>query len=319
MDTLLITGYPGFVSSHLANFVMDRYGNRFNVICTYRTRREIHGSEEIRLVEADLNRPEQIERVLRQEEPDYIVHLAAESSVSFSWKYPIRSFRNNTSIFLNLVESIRKTSTSCRLLSVGSSEQYGRKFEEQMPLDENEEQNPVSPYAIARVSQEMLADLYSSAFGLDIVMTRSFNHVGPGQSDHFVISSFAKKVLECKRNEKKSEMDVGDLSIVRDFVDVRDVCRAYVNLLDSGQNGEVYNVCSGKGYSLQHILEKIMNLADYEVSIRTDPALVRPDDNPLLVGSYQKIKKTCSWKPEIEINESLQDVLNDWKKRLSAT
>ena len=179
--------------------------------------------------------------------PDYILHLASFSSVAYSWKHPEESFSNNCNIFLNLVDAVRQTCPKCRILSVGSSEEYGDIPHADLPLRENQPLNPISPYAVARVSQELLSKVYVHAFGMQIIMTRSFNHVGPRQDERFVIPSFIKRVLDIKRSGKEAgEIETGDLTIVRDFVDVRDVVEAYYMLLTRGTPGEVYNICSGK-------------------------------------------------------------------------
>ncbi len=202
--------------------------------------------------------------------PEYLLHLASYSSVGFSWKNPALSFRNNVDIFLNLLEIIRKLVPSCRILSVGSSEEYGNVTDEMIPLKEDYSLTPVSPYAVARVAQENLSKVYCTGFGLDIVMTRSFNHIGPGQRDIFVISSFAKQLVEHKKkNNNNIELITGNIQIIRDFLDVRDVVAAYYKLLESGKRGEVYNVCSGIGISLKEIIDIMCKNMDLKVITKT--------------------------------------------------
>jgi GDP-4-dehydro-6-deoxy-D-mannose reductase len=162
---------------------------------------------------------------------------------------------NNTNIFLNNCEVIRKNNIKCRMLSIGSSEEYGNVSDYCILIKESELINPFSPYAVARVSQEMLSQCYVTSYKLGIILTRSFNHIGPRQRDIFVIPSFVKQILNGIRNvQNKIVLSTGNVSIIRDFLDVLDDVRAYYLLLEKGITGELYNVCSGNGYSLKEIL-----------------------------------------------------------------
>jgi GDP-4-dehydro-6-deoxy-D-mannose reductase len=186
-----------------------------------------------------------------------------------------------------------------------------------MPLREEMPLKPMSPYAVARVSQEMLSQVYANGFDVDIVITRSFNHVGPGQKDIFVIPSFAKQLAEgFMKGARKLEVVTGDLSIIRDFTDVRDVVKAYFMLLKKGKKGELYNVCSGRGASLSDILKIMSDYVGVEVERKVDPNLVRPRDNRVIVGSNAKIQNEVGWKPRISLEKAVQDVVEDWKRRL---
>jgi GDP-4-dehydro-6-deoxy-D-mannose reductase len=195
---------------------------------------------------------------------------------------------------------------------VGSSEEYG-KVDAATPLTEEQVVRPVSPYAVARVSQEMMSRIYVDGYGLDIILTRSFNHLGPGQPENFVISSFARKLWDVKRNLAPPVIQTGDLTIVRDFIDVRDVARAYHTLLMKGRNGQLYNICRGEGHTLGSILSEMADMLGLKVSTTTIPGLIRPNDNPFIVGSHQKITGETGWKPEIPLRQSLKDVLDFWQ------
>ncbi|MFZ1530380.1 MAG: GDP-mannose 4,6-dehydratase [Ferruginibacter sp.] len=319
MEKYLITGFSGFVAKHFLDYLdslnvpvlvlgIDINAPSFdinefkNIKCTY---------AEINLL--DVN---SLSSELAGFSPDYILHLASFSSVAFSWEQPVHSIINNLNIFLNLVDQVRLLKLKCRILSVGSSEEYGKVAPDSVPLKEHMQVNPVSPYAVARVSQELLSKIYSNAYKLDIIITRSFNHIGPGQSDKFVVSSFAKKLLEAK-NEAKRTISVGNVDIIRDFVDVRDVVRAYYLLLKKGIPGEIYNICSGKGYSLREIIHKLSFLLSMEISLQVDDKLVRPADNEIIIGSYKKINDLLAWSPSISIDESLQDIIKFWEGKLS--
>lgn len=213
------------------------------------------------------------------------------------------------------MEIIREVSPYCRVLSVGSSEEYGNVNELNLPLREEYPLAPVSPYAVARVSQENLSKVYSDGFGLDIVMTRSFNHLGPGQKDIFVISSFAKQLVEIKKGVKKDKkLITGDISVVRDFLDVRDVVGAYYRLFTGGVKGEVYNICSGRGISLSEVIEMMCGILDLKIELETDHNLIRPNDNKIIIGTNEKLKKATGWDSKIDLNKSLKDIIKYWNE-----
>ena len=294
----LITGFAGFVSRHFL-WLLEKQGKYANVkgVDLYNPKFELDNFTKVNISfeKLDLLKKTDVDQIIDEFKPDYILHLASYSSVAFSWKEPIISFNNNTNIFLNLLEAVRKYYTPARILSIGSSEEYGNVDEKDLPLKEEHTLRPVSPYGVARVSQELLSKIYVNGFGLDIVMTRSFNHIGPYQKNLFVISSLVKQLVEISKNEDSRELFAGDISIVRDFIDVRDVVSAYYLLLCSGKKGAVYNVCSGKGFSLKDMIRKICGILSIDVSIKVDPKLIRPDDNKIIIGSNAKITNSLGW------------------------
>ena len=231
-----------------------------------------------------------------------------------SWKKPVQSFTNNTNIFLNLIETIHTLELKCRILSIGSSEEYGNVNALDLPLTENQELKPISPYAVARVSQEMLSKVYADSFGLDIIMTRSFNHIGTHQKDIFVIPSFAKQLIKLKKTgSQQMELTTGDTSIVRDFIDVRDVVKAYYLLFKKGKKGELYNICSGKGISLNEVINIMTSNLNISILQKIDTQLVRPNDNKIIIGSNEKIKAETGWSNAIPIEKSIADILEFYK------
>lgn len=319
MKKFLITGASGFVGQHFIDYLED---NRINAqvvgvdLSGCGTERAYSHVNPV-YKQIDLLHGHEIERVLFEFQPDYVLHLASYSSVAFSWKEPVLSFRNNMNVFLNLVETIRRLELKPRILSVGSSEAYGNINQEHLPLVEESPLDPVSPYAVARVSQEMLSKVYAEAYGVDLIITRSFNHIGPGQKDIFVISSFAKQIAEIKKcGQGKGVLSTGDLTIVRDFLDVRDVVQAYYLLLTQGEKGRIYNVCSGKGHALQEMVGELAALAEVGISTELNPAFVRPSDNRVIVGSNKRIYDDLGWKPEITLRQSLSDILDYWETRV---
>lgn len=317
MKKFLITGFSGFVSRHFCEYLEN------NGIHSLIKGIDVHypdfNQDNFKNIKFDFEKIDlldkgKIENIIYQFQPDYILHLASFSSVAFSWKDPTISFQNNTNIFLNLLESLRKLDLSTRILSVGSSEQYGNVGKEDLPLQEDHPLNPISPYAVARVSQEMLSKVYAEGFGLDIVMTRSFNHIGPFQKNIFVIPSFVQQLVEIeKTGRKKGNLVAGDLSIIRDFTDVRDVVSAYYQLLIKGQRGDVYNVCSGQGLTLEEIVKKIAFLLNIEVNITVDSKLIRPADNKIIIGSNKKITSKTGWYMQYSLEKSLGDIISYWR------
>ena len=319
MRKYLVTGVSGFVGRHFLR-LLDGKREASDVlgVDAQEEKRDEPGYQRVKYRFAPLNLLDEarLSGVLRDFEPDYILHLASFSSVSFSWENPALSFRNNTNILLNLVEAIRAQQLKCRLLSIGSSEEYGSLVGDGR-LDESAQLAPTNPYAVARVSQEMISRVYVGGFGLDIVLTRSFNHVGPGQREAFAVASFAKQLVHAwRRGERRAVFHTGDIDVIRDFVDVRDVARAYDLLFTSGHRGEVYNVCSGAGVRLRDIIERMGRLLDIEVHPVTDSQRIRPTDSKCVVGSNAKIRAHVGWVPNYDLDTSLRDVVEHLKQQV---
>ena len=321
MKKILITGISGFVGGHFVHH-----------LTTHHSDLEIHGISRSKpawdfvkippqLLNghhfhlADLNDIPKIKSLIQGIQPDYILHLAAQSSVAESWKTPVDSFMNNTNIFLNIIDTVRLNDNGARVLSVGSSEQYGIVSERDLPLTENQPQCPANPYAVARVAQEQLARIYATGYGLDICCTRSFNHCGPGQTDRFVVSAIVKQFVKIAYGLQDPVIHIGNGAIVRDFVDVHDVVEAYRLLLTQGKRGEVYNICSGKGRSIRDIVTLLSDMYHIDVQVHQEQSQIRPIDNPRIIGSYQKIQNDMGWKPRIPFEESLRSIYQYWDAR----
>jgi len=320
MDKFLITGCSGFVGRHFLDYLEDNrikceiLGIDLDPMVPHRKFRYV----DIRSECVDLLDQNDIERIIFDFQPRYILHLASFSSVAFSWKNPTISFKNNVNIFLNLLEVIRKYGLNTRILSIGSSEEYCNVAPEETPLTEMSPLRPLSPYAVARVAQEMLSKLYADSFGIDIVITRSFNHIGPGQRDVFVVASFIRRILEAKLSgEDMMTMKTGDLRIVRDFLDVRDVVKAYYLLLKKGRKGEVYNICSGIPTQLSEIIDMTAEIVDLKVDTVVAPEFVRPNDNPYILGDNSKLKRDTGWEKSFALETSIRDIIDYWKNVLT--
>ena len=315
----LITGFSGFVGRHFLHYLYDKNEEMeiFGIdirkpafdVSVYADRLHIQ-FEEVNL----LNRDE-LKSVIERFRPQYILHLASFSSVAFSWQHPEESFVNNTNIFLNLTGVLKELELPCRVLSIGSSEEYGNVMAEHLPLRESMQLQPVSPYAVARVSQEMLSKVFVDSYHLDIILTRSFNHIGPWQDESFVVPSFIRRILNIK-DEGLSEgtIETGDTTIVRDFVDVRDVVNAYYMLLMDGTPGEIYNICSGTGIALADIINQVADIVGIKVHTKVNPEYVRPNDNRVVIGSHDKLTTELGWQPVISWNRTLQDMVEEMSK-----
>lgn len=317
MAKYLLTGASGFVCGHLVDY-LDSLQEPAQILGIDLTEPQLlnktYNSVQVEIEIVDMLDEEAIRRILRRFEPDYIVHLAAFSSVGYSWKDPVACFSNNTNIFLNLVDAIRLNHIPCRVLSVGSSEQYGIAEANDLPLTESHTLRPISPYAVARVAQESCAKLYQGAYGLDIVMTRSFNHIGPGQRDAFVVSSFARQLVNIRSGRNPDgEIHVGNVNVTRDFVDVRDVVAAYDLIVRQAPAGEVYNVCSGRGTTIIEVIRRMAEILKIDFTLVVDESRIRPTDIPVVIGSYQKLYHELGWQPKIDIDRSLHDLLVYWE------
>ena len=303
----LITGHSGFVGRYLMDAIRH-VEPEATIVAVDRVARPPD-------VQLDLLDLDAVGRLLAREQPDRLVHLASFSSVGASWLDPVTSFTNNTNIFLNVLECVRRSSPRTRVLSIGSSEQYGQVTPADLPLRETTPQRPLSPYAVARVAQEHLGDVYMRGYGVDVVATRSFNHVGAGQSPQFVVSALGKQFAELARG-KRDRIRVGTTSVIRDFLDVRDVVTAYVALLERGPAGEVYNICSGRGHSIADVIQMFAAVARVEPVLETDPALVRPVENAVVVGDHSKITAAIGWRPAIALEDALRSVYEYWAARV---
>lgn len=312
---ILITGFSGFVSRHLLAYMQEH--DHDVEICGIDINPPAFALSafpdiQVEYHTVNLLKTDEVKRLLEQFRPDYIVHLASFSSVAYSWKHPIECFQNNTNIFLNIIAVVQELHLKCRVLSVGSSEEYGNVTEADLPLCEDRSLMPCSPYAVARVAQEMLSRVYADSYGVDIIMTRSFNHIGPWQDARFVIPGFISRILAIKNaGEAHGTIETGDLSIVRDFVDVRDVVRAYYHLLMHGRSGELYNICSGTGIRLADIVDKIAGMIGVRIDTVVNPDYVRLNDNRIIVGSHEKISRDIGWKPTIPLDVTLQDMIEN--------
>lgn len=248
---------------------------------------------------------------------DAVVHLAGFSSVQRSWEMPRRTLELNVFTTLNLLEGIEKTGLPTRALLIGSSDQYGVVPQDKCMVRETDECHPKSPYAISKQTQEAMALALAAGRKLDVVMTRSFNHIGPGQRKGFAVSDFASAIAEIREGDEHA-IYVGNTDVYRDFSDVRDVARAYRLLLEKGRSGEIYNVGSGSVHSIQTILETLIHLSGKKIEVRLDPAKFRPVDLVKIGCINEKLRVQTGWTPEIPMHKSIVDTLAWWNEQTDA-
>lgn len=300
----LITGAGGFVGGYL-QAELSRSG--WQAVTT-----DIRGAVDVTL---NLLDAEAVGDHLAKNTYDAIFHLAGFSSVHQSWKEPERTFTLNLFPTLHLLESLHQSGRHTRMLVVGSSDQYGLLPAGTEKVSEDTPRNPQSPYAISKNAQEQLAATLAVKYGLDVLFTRSFNHIGPGQERGFVVSDFASAIAGILRGAPPV-IYVGNTSAYRDFTDVRDVVRAYRLLVEKGVSGEIYNVGSGSTHSVREILDTLILQSHREISVEKDPGKYRPVDQTRIVCDPQKLQATTGWTPEIPLAQSLQETLSWWEKRL---
>ncbi len=258
--------------------------------------------------EVDLDDPDELTAAISAAQPDAIYHLAALAHVGESWANPERTFHVNAVGTLRLLEAARRVDPAPRVLLIGSAEVYGAVTAAEVPISEERPLVPVTPYAASKVAAEYLGVQYHAGFGVPVVRARSFNHVGPGQSGHFVVADIARRIAQAARDGATS-LAVGNLSARRDFTDVRDVVRAYRMLVVDGAAGEAYNVCSGVDVSIADLVGKLLVLAGADLTLEVDAELMRPIDVPVLVGDNAKLRAATGWSPEHSLDDTLRDVL----------
>ena len=316
---VLITGITGFAGSHLADYILAEYPDveLFGLV-RWRSRMEnvIHIQDKVRFVEGDLKDSVSLKKCLADIKPDRIFHLAAQSFVPTSWTCPSETFAINAIGQINLFEVILSLGLSPKIQVAGSSEEYGFVRPEELPMKETTPLRPLSPYAVSKVAQDLLAYQYFQSYGLKAVRTRGFNHTGPRRGDVFICSNFAKQIVEIEKQKREPVIFVGNLDAKRDFTDVRDTVRAYWLSLEKGEEGEVYNIGSGKARSMREILDMLIETSSANVKIEIDPQRLRPSDVPILESDCTKFHELTGWEPRIPFKQSLEDLLDYWREKI---
>jgi len=315
---VLVTGITGFAGSHLVDYLLEEHPTVEIVgIQRWRSRTENveHFLDRVRMVECDLRDASSVRDVVGEVRPDRIFHLAAQSFVPTSWTAPTESLVTNLIGQLNIFEAAKKLHIMPGIQLACSSEEYGMVYEDELPIRESNPLRPLSPYAVSKVGQDMLGYQYFMSFKLPVIRTRGFNHEGPRRGPVFVCSDFAKQIADIEKGRRAPVIRVGNLDARRDFSDVRDVVRAYWLSLEKGEPGEVYNICSGKAWTIREMLDLLLTMTKQKVKVEQDAARMRPSDVPVLLGDATKFKKATGWEPRIPFEQTLRDLLEYWRAR----
>ncbi|MEO8286596.1 MAG: GDP-mannose 4,6-dehydratase [Chloroflexota bacterium] len=311
---VFITGAGGFVGKHLLRYLT--YNTDWELYGNARHRPDDPALAAVNWLAIDLTDHEEAVASVAQMKPDYVIHLAAQSNVQRAFQDPESTIINNIVSELNMLEALRKAAPQARIMITGSSEQYGMVQPQYIPIDEDTPFRPNNPYAVSKVTQDMLALQHFLSYGQKTIRVRPFNHIGPGQTEHFVTAAFAKQVALIEAGEQEPVIYVGNLEAERDFTDVRDMVRAYHLAITLGEPGEVYNIGYGKGRSIQWILDTLVGMSSVKVEVRQDPARMRPSDIPSLVCNPARFKHRTGWEPEIPIEQTLRDILHYWREEV---
>lgn len=313
MKKALIIGAAGFVGSYLAKELMEHHGMEVHATRLAREQLEIQGAQ---IHVLDILNKEEIVSLLYQVRPDYIFHLAAQSSVSVAWKNPGLTIDINVKGSVNVMDAVRELFYKPRVLLIGSGEEYGHIRECETPIKEDNHLRPGNIYAATKVCQNMIAGIYAQAYDMNLIMVRAFNHIGPCQMPIFVVSDFCKQVAEIEAGKKEPVMYVGNLAAERDFTDVRDVVRAYALLVQKGKPGETYNVGSGHAHEIREILDLIISLSSADIKVEIDQNKIRPVDVPIIEADITKLRDVTGWEPAIPLRQTIQETLDYWRAAL---
>ena len=314
-DTILVTGGNGFAGSHLIELLKQEgfqdiqatVYSRDDAISDFLTRDKIH--------RLDLTDQQATQDLIAKVRPKMIFHLAALAVVGKSFANIQPTILNNLKLQLSLLEAVKENAPQAKILIIGSGMEYDLiNYQTDRGIREDHPLGPASPYGVAKVAQDLLALSYFYSYKLAIVRARPFNHIGERQTADFAVASFAKQIALIEKGDQK-EVRVGNLSAVRDFTDVKDICRAYLLLMEKGRNGEVYNIGSGKGVSVQFVLDQLISLADRPIPVVIDQNRLRPSDIKKAVANNQKIRD-LGWAPKIALTETLKRILNYWREKV---
>jgi GDP-4-dehydro-6-deoxy-D-mannose reductase len=317
---ILITGPTGPVGSALADELLTLPDVELHLFKRWRSdlRPIQHLLGRVTLHEGDVEDAFVVSAAVRAARPDLVYHLAAQSYPSASWDAPVATLRANVEGTVNVLEAVRAHAPHARVHIAGSSAQYGVVAPEATPIRETHPQRPASPYGVSKVAQELLGLQYHDSYGLHVVVTRSFNHVGPRQGDRCSIQTFCRQMALIEAGLQPPQLLVGNLEPRRDFTHVNDVARALWLLLQRGRSGTVYNLCSGRATRIGDIVDMVLAHGRATAEVRMDPARRRPVDEPILQGDNTRLREDTGWEPRIGMEQIVSELLDYWRARVSA-
>ena len=312
MKKALVIGAAGFAGNYLLRHLHDDCG--YDVFATKLAREKLDNVP-AKVYDMDILNKESIVALLYEVRPDYIFHLAAQSSVSVAWNNPQLTVDVNIKGAVNVMDAVRELYYKPRVVVIGSGEEYGHIREGETPIREDNRLCPGNIYAATKACQNMIGNIYAKAYDMELILVRAFNHIGPNQSPIFVVADFCKQVAEIEAGMREPVMYVGNLSAKRDFTDVRDVVRAYALLAKFGQKGMTYNVGRGHAYEIREILDKIISYSNIDIKVEIDPAKIRPVDVPIIEPDITRLNEATGWTPEIPIDVTIRETLDYWREK----
>ena len=309
---VLVTGAEGFAGGHLIEHLTARGDEVYGTTLSNELLGD-HIPRGVDICECNILDERKLDDLLQELTPHAIVHLAAMSSVSIARTQPGLTVRVNIQGTFNLLDAASRLASKPKVLFVSTCEVYGAVTEDECPITEDHPTRPQSIYAASKASAEVLAQFHARAHGLPVVIVRAFNHTGPRQAPAFVCSAFARQIARIDAGESEPVIRVGNLEARRDFLDARDVVRAYVHALEKGSAGVTYNICSGHAVSIRDVLDTLLSFSDKAIEVEVSKELLRPLDIPLLVGSHDRFTEATGWVPEIPLKQTLKDLLDHWR------
>lgn len=315
---IVITGASGFVGSHLvehlsqnANYQLTGtvFGDPPHFLTKFLSQENI--------ISLNLLERENVFSVIQHVKPDWVFHLAALTSPEKSHHAAKQTYTNNIEAQLNLLDALLELESLPRTLIVGSAEEYGLVAPDDNPINESTPLRPTSPYAVSKIAQDFMGMQYYLTHKLPVIRVRPFNHTGERRPPTFVLPAFAKQVAEIEAGQKEPVIKVGNLEPVRDFTDVKDMVKAYELALLKGESGEVYNLGSGRPIQIKQLLDDLLELSHHDITVKTDPAKLRPVDIPKLVANSSKFTNQTGWQPETPLQVTIQRVLNYWRDEIN--
>lgn len=308
---VLVTGASGFVGGHLCEHLVAEGDQVVGISSSGRWPAELaHLARGVRIERFDLTEPgdDELARLLARKQPEVIYHLAAQSNPQQSITDPRGTWALNLGGTLNLLEAVKASGLRPRVILVSSGTCYGDPALEFIPVREDCPLRPNNPYAASKAAADLLGIQHHLGHGTDVIIVRPFNHAGPRQSPRYVLAALASQVAAVEAGRQEC-IEVGNLDVVRDFTDVRDVVRGYRLLALRGSPGAIYNLGTGRGTKIADALEHLRSLSSRPVVVRVDPARVRPVDLPFLVADASKLRHATGWEPGYSIEQTLADML----------
>ncbi|HOE13495.1 MAG TPA: GDP-mannose 4,6-dehydratase [Candidatus Saccharicenans sp.] len=316
---VLITGISGFIGSHLAEYLNSNL-NQPQLYGLIRLRSSLANlkkiSGQVKCYTADLMEFSSLLSPLDEIRPDLIFHLAGQTAPSFSWSLPARTVEVNLVGTINLLEAIKELRLNPRVVIAGAGEAYGLSSADELPMKENSQFRPLSPFGVSKAAQDLLGFQYFKSHNLRIVRARLFSTIGPRLPEYYFISSLAKQIAEIEKKKKDPILYAGNLENKRDYTDVRDLVRALWLVAEKGEDGEAYNLGSGQAWFGNEILKILLGMTRAKIVVETEEKRFRPADPPILLADINRLVKLTGWKPQINLKQSLLDVLNYWREEI---